>query len=118
MKKTKFRELITSLYHEQKKESRFFTEEIFSGTKAKYGNFLCELFSPMSRDSLSKITDIEGYLDVANPDMLNILSRVTGKEIDVYESKDVIDFKIEKDTLFIYYVDGKNSEFYLGNKGI
>lgn len=99
MKDCKFKQLILDAYKEWNKPERIFTKETF-GITATYKSFWGTIFGAISRDSFQDITDIEKYMEIANPDMFMLNSRVTNQEVEIYEWQ-LQDYKIEDDKLIL-----------------
>ncbi|MBN1076032.1 hypothetical protein DVV91_17055 [Clostridium botulinum] len=109
MKDCKFKQLILDVYGDWK--SRSF-EKIEFGCKCTYNNYFGFLYNAVSTDSLDKIIDINKYMDIANPDMLMLHSRITNEEIEIYQW-DLKDYTIKNDVLNVQFNNGKNKEFKL-----
>lgn len=109
MRDCKFKELIINIYNDYK--NRTFEKEEF-GYRCVYNNYFGLLYSATSTDSLDKITDVQKYMDIANPDMIMLHSIVTNKEIEIY-NWDFKDYKISNDKLIIEFNNGKVREFKL-----
>lgn len=107
MKDCKFKQLILEVYKDWK-EKTFNRVEL--GVIWTYNNYFGFLYNAISTDSLDKILDINKYMDIANPDMLMLHSRLTGKEIEIY--KDDLDFYVlHENKLIVYLKNGTEKEF-------
>lgn len=107
MKDCKFKQLILDVYKDWG-EKTFNRVEL--GAIRTYNNYFGFLYNAMSTDSLDKILDINKYIDIANPDMLMLHSRLTDKEIEIY--KDDLDFYVlHENKLIVYLKNGTEKEF-------
>lgn len=106
MKDCKFKQLVLDVYEEWQKPERTF-EKIEFGHKLAYNNFWGTLYNPISTDCFSDITDINRYMDISNPDMLMLRSRVTGQEVEIYS------FQLEH-----YRIDGNKLVLIFKNKEV
>lgn len=103
MKDCKFKQLIIDTYKDGK--SRTFTKNELGATLT-YNNYFGMLYNVTSTDSFNDISDIERYMNIANPDMLLLRSRTHHDEVEIYSWR-LVDYKIENDKL---YVQLKNKE--------
>lgn len=53
--------------------------------KSKEGNLVGILYGAISTCGFSDITDIEEFLEIGNPDMLHLKSKLTDMEADIYK---------------------------------
>ena len=82
MKDCKFKSLIKDIYKDM--NNRTFTKEEL-GMVLTYKNYFGFLYNCLSTDSLDNITDINKYMDIANPNMLLLNSRkYYRQEIEIY----------------------------------
>lgn len=109
MKDCKFKQLIIDIYSDHK--NRTF-DKIEMGYKVTYNNYFGLLYNAISTDGLEDIININKYMDIANPDMLMLHSRITNEEIEIYQW-DLKDYKIKNDILIVYYNNGKVKKFTL-----
>ena len=84
MKNEKFKNLILDAYE-----------------KFKEGNIVGILYSTVSTHGFSDMKDIDGFVEECNPDMLHLKSKLTGNEIDGYESE-LENYKIKASESTIY----------------
>ena len=70
-------------------------------SKASEGNLVGILYGAGSTYGFSDIENIDGFVENCNPDMLHLKSKLTGNEIDVYESK-LENYKIKESESTIY----------------
>ena len=97
MQDCRFKQLIIDTYKDSK--NRTFTKNEF-GAILTYNNYFGMLYNVISTDCFSDITDIENYLNMANPDMLLLYSRTNCNELEIYNSR-LVDYKIENDKLHV-----------------
>lgn len=109
MKDCKFKQLVLDIYDDWKGRS---FEKIEFECKCTYNNYFGFLYDTTSTDSLDNIIDVNKYMDIANPDMLMLHSRITNKEIEIYQWN-LKDYKIENDILRIEFNNNKVKEFEL-----
>lgn len=72
-----------------------------SYAKALEGNLVGIIYGAVSAYEFSDLEDIDGFLEVSNPDMLYLKSKLTGVEIDVREWE-LEDYKIKTSESTIY----------------
>ena len=84
MKNEKFKNLILDAYE-----------------KFKEGNIVGMLYSTVSTHGFPDMKDIDGFVEECNLDMLHLKSKLTGNEIDVYESE-LENYKIKASESTIY----------------
>jgi hypothetical protein len=106
MKDCKFKQLILDVYKEWNKQERVYTKEEL-GYKITYKNFWGTMFGACSRDCFMDITDIQKYMDICNPNMFLLNSRVTSQEVEIY------DWQLEN-----YSIQGDNLIIKLKNKEV
>lgn len=99
MKDCKFKQLVLDVYKEWDKPERVFKRKDF-GIEATYKNFWGTIFNAISRDTFDNVLDINKYMDIANPDMLLLNSRVTNQEVEIYQFY-LQDYRIEGDKLIV-----------------
>lgn len=99
MKNCKFKSLILDVYKEWAKPTRIFNKKIL-GMDITYKNFWGIIYNAISNDTFDNVKDIEKYMEIANPDMLLLNSRVTGQEVQIYPFY-LEDYSIEDDKLII-----------------
>lgn len=109
MKDCKFKKLILDIYQNWKTNN--FTKNEFNHTFT-YNNFFGFLYNATSTDSLDNIIDINSYLDIANPDMLFLHSRITNEEIEIYQWH-LKDYTIKNNILDVFFTNGKSKKFKL-----
>ena len=69
--------------------------------KFKEGNIVGILYSTVSTHGFPDMKDIDGFVEECNLDMLHLKSKLTGNEIDVYESE-LENYKIKASESTIY----------------
>lgn len=104
MKDCKFKQLILDVYKEWQKPERTFVKNM-QGIELKYNNFWGTIYGVIAKDTFDNIINIERYMDICNPDMFLLNSRVTRQEIEVYEWN-LKDYKIVDNELVLMFNNG------------
>lgn len=74
--------------------------------RQKTNNLIGIVYGAIHSDGFSDIINIQGYMDTLNHDMLHLKSKVTGKEIDIYEHElENYTIKNSEQTLYIKLKD-------------
>ena len=107
MKDCKFKELIRDTYKDS--YSKTFEKTEF-GMKVTYNKYFGLIYNAISTHGFSDIKDIDAYVDLYNPDMLYLKSRVNDQEIQIYQW-DLKEYRIEEDLISIECKNGNIKEF-------
>jgi hypothetical protein len=105
-----FKNFVIDVCNEHNKANRVFTKEVV-GQTWQYKNFFGVIYNAISNHSFDDITDIKGYMETMNPDMLLLHSRITDQEVEIYSWK-LKDYSIEGDKLIIN-LDNKTVKFIM-----
>jgi hypothetical protein len=101
---------VIDVCNEHNKPDRVFTKEVLGGT-VTYRNFFGSIYNAISIHNFTDITDINGYMETMNPDMLLLHSRVTDQEVEIYSWK-LMGYSIDGNKLTIN-LDAKIVEFIM-----
>jgi hypothetical protein len=105
-----FKSFVIDVCNEHNKPDRVFSKEVV-GQMLQYRNFFGVIYNANSNHSFTDITDIKGYMETMNPDMLLLHSRVTDQEVEIYSWK-LKDYSIDGNKLTIN-LDNKTVEFII-----
>lgn len=108
MENCKFKQLIIDVYNEWEKPERIFHKKEFD-IVVTYKNFFGQIFGAIARDSFDKISDINKYMNVCNPNMLLLNSRKTDQEVEIYDYQ-LIDYTIQNNKLILKLKNSRAAE--------